>query len=126
MWRLRRFLRKIPLILEGTKWKRAVRVGPFSSFPSFSKGVAAVASSGPPKNPGVSAVLSFFFTGLGQIYNGQLAKGLVFMAVGFLNILLAFILIGFVTGPVFWIYGMYDAYKNAEKFNRGEGLDWGV
>lgn len=27
------------------------------------------------KNPGLAAVLSFFFMGLGQIYNGQIAKG---------------------------------------------------
>jgi TM2 domain-containing membrane protein YozV len=29
------------------------------------------------KNPGEAAVLSFLWTGLGQIYNGQLAKGIV-------------------------------------------------
>lgn len=85
-----------------------------------------VATNSPPKNPGVSAVLSFFFTGLGQIYNGQLAKGLTFIAIAVLNVLLAFVLIGFLTGPVFWIYGMYDAYRNAERFNRGEVLDWGA
>jgi TM2 domain-containing membrane protein YozV len=27
------------------------------------------------KNPGLAAVLSFFISGLGQIYNGQIAKG---------------------------------------------------
>lgn len=32
----------------------------------------------PPKNPGVAAVLSFFWTGLGQIYNGRIGKGLLF------------------------------------------------
>lgn len=30
-------------------------------------------------NPGTSAILSFFWTGLGQIYNGELGKGLLFM-----------------------------------------------
>jgi len=30
----------------------------------------------PAKNPGVAAVLSFFFSGLGQIYNGQILKGI--------------------------------------------------
>ena len=30
-------------------------------------------------NPGVSAVLSFVFTGLGQIYNGRIGKGLFLM-----------------------------------------------
>jgi TM2 domain-containing membrane protein YozV len=72
----------------------------------------------PAKNPGVAAVLSFFFTGLGQIYNGRLAKGLGFMVAGALNIALMFILIGFVTGPLFWIYNIYDAYRDAERINR--------
>jgi TM2 domain-containing membrane protein YozV len=31
------------------------------------------------KNPGVAAILSFFWPGLGQIYNGQIAKGIGIM-----------------------------------------------
>ena len=31
------------------------------------------------KNPGLAAVLSFFYMGLGQIYNGQIAKGIAFI-----------------------------------------------
>lgn len=60
---------------------------------------------------GIAAVLSFFLTGLGQIYNGQILKGLLFMLIQALNGLLMFVLIGFVTFPLFWVYGMYDAYK---------------
>ena len=62
---------------------------------------------------GIAAVLSFFITGLGQIYNGQILKGLLFMLIQALNGLLMFVLIGFVTFPLFWIYGMYDAYHIA-------------
>jgi TM2 domain-containing membrane protein YozV len=72
----------------------------------------------PAKNPGVAAVLSFFFTGLGQIYNGKLGKGFAFIALGLLNVLLVFVLIGLITGPIFWIYNIYDAYKDAEKINK--------
>ena len=88
----------------------------------------------PAKNPGVAAVLSFFFTGLGQIYNGRLLKGLAFMAAGALNIALMFIFIGFITGPLFWIYNIYDAYSDAERINRSNATprerlqprpDWG-
>jgi TM2 domain-containing membrane protein YozV len=88
----------------------------------------------PAKNPGIAAVLSFFFTGLGQIYNGRLLKGLAFMAAGALNIALMFVLIGFVTGPLFWIYNIYDAYSDAERINRSNATprdpiqprpDWG-
>lgn len=37
------------------------------------------ASYNPPKSPGLAAVLSFFFTGLGQIYCGRIGRGLIMM-----------------------------------------------
>ncbi len=69
------------------------------------------------KNSGLAAVLSFFYMGLGQIYNGQIAKGIFFIVLYSISWLLIFILVGLVTTPVLWIYGMYDAYKSAEKIN---------
>ena len=33
----------------------------------------------PQNHPGVAAVLSFLFNGLGQLYNGEIKKGLVIM-----------------------------------------------
>lgn len=72
------------------------------------------------KNPGIAAVLSALWVGFGQIYNGQIGKGLLFMILQILNCLLLFIVIGFITVPAFWIYGIYDAYKTAEKINTGE------
>lgn len=74
---------------------------------------------GPAKNPGLAAVLSFFYTGLGQIYNGQIAKGIAFLVIQ--SILLFFwwtIVLGIGAG-IFWVYGIYDAYKTAEKINAG-------
>ncbi|GAX91207.1 hypothetical protein [Effusibacillus lacus] len=70
------------------------------------------------KNPGIAAVLSFFFAGLGQIYNGQIGKGIGFIVAYFISVLLMFVLIGFITTPILWIWGMYDAYKTAERINR--------
>jgi TM2 domain-containing membrane protein YozV len=70
------------------------------------------------KNPGLAAILCFFFTGLGQIYNGQIGKGILFIIVQIVNIGLMFILIGFITYPIVWIWGMIDAYKTAEKINK--------
>jgi TM2 domain-containing membrane protein YozV len=67
------------------------------------------------KNPGVAAVLSFFVCGLGQIYNGQIGKGLIMMVCYFISWALMFILIGFITTPALWIWGMYDAYRTAGK-----------
>jgi len=70
------------------------------------------------KNAGLAAVLSFFYMGLGQIYNGQLAKGIVFMVAYTVSLIMIIILVGLITTPVLFVYGMYDAYKSAEKINR--------
>jgi TM2 domain-containing membrane protein YozV len=70
------------------------------------------------KNPGLAAVLSFFWMGLGQIYNGQLAKGILFMIVYGFSWVLMFVLIGFITTPILFIYGIWDAYTSAEKINQ--------
>jgi TM2 domain-containing membrane protein YozV len=70
------------------------------------------------RNPGIAAVLSFFWTGVGQIYNGQLVKGIILILVQMINAALMFVLIGFITYPIVWIWGMYDAYKTAERMNR--------
>lgn len=70
------------------------------------------------KNPGLAAILSFFFMGLGQIYNGQIAKGVAFIVGYTISFILMIVLIGFVTTPILWIWGMWDAYKSAEKINR--------
>ncbi len=70
------------------------------------------------KNPGLAAVFSFFYMGLGQIYNGQIAKGIAFIVAYSISIVLIFILIGIITTPILFIYGMYDAYKSAEKINQ--------
>lgn len=93
------------------------------------------------KNPGLAAILSFVFNGLGQIYNGQLKKGLVIMflsALSMLTFILGSILIAywlldryifnnefiigvtlFVTGLLFiciiGIYNIFDAYRVASK-----------
>lgn len=33
------------------------------------------------RNPGIAAVLSFFWTGVGQIYNGEIVKGIILILV---------------------------------------------
>ena len=71
------------------------------------------------KNPGIAAVLSFFWTGVGQIYNGQIMKGLLLIVVQIINSFLMLILIGFITFPLVWIWGIYDAYKVADRMNKG-------
>ena len=91
------------------------------------------------KNPGLAAVLSFVFNGLGQLYNGQILKGLTFIflsSVSMLVLVAGSILIGFwflgkvifdkelIVGLVLFfiglisicvigIYSIFDAYRVA-------------
>ena len=73
----------------------------------------------PPKNPGLAAVASFFFAGLGQIYNGEITKGFLLMAIQIVNVVLMIFLIGFVLYLIVWVYGIWDAYTTAERYNEG-------
>jgi TM2 domain-containing membrane protein YozV len=69
------------------------------------------------KSPGLAAVLSFFWAGLGQIYNGEISKGILLLVAYAISCLLIWVIVGFITTPILWIYGMVDAYRTAEKFN---------
>ena len=69
------------------------------------------------KDPGLAAVLSFFHAGLGQIYNGEIFKGLLYIVIQFVNFLLIFVFIGLITWPLFWIWGMIEAYNTAQDIN---------
>jgi len=73
------------------------------------------------KSPGLAAVLSFFICGLGQIYNGQLLKGLVLVVAYLISWLMMWILIGFITTPILWVWGIVDAYRKAQKINAQVG-----
>jgi len=71
-----------------------------------------------PKSPGVAVLLSFLLAGLGQIYNGQIGKGLLFMIAYLCSLGLMWVLIGFIIAPILWIWSMVDAYKTAERINQ--------
>jgi len=101
------------------------------------------------RNPYLALILSFFFVGWGQWYNGKTGAGLKFFGAflgsglliyfltqiasnqpltaqfvassqptttQFLLILLIALMIGI------WVYGMYDAYQNAERINRNKEI----
>lgn len=74
------------------------------------------------KNPGIAAVLSALWVGLGQIYNGEIGKGILLMVVYAISAFLIVLIIGFVTTPILWVYGVYDAYNSAKKINAGEKI----
>ena len=69
------------------------------------------------KNPGIAAVLSFFWTGVGQIYNGQIMKGLLLILVQIVNKPQKGNLFDRFTFPLVWIWGIYDAYSVANRLN---------
>ncbi|GEM_PF-625774 len=74
------------------------------------------------KNAGLAAVMSAVWCGLGQIYNGQIGKGIGMMILYFISAILIIVAIGFITTPIVWIWGMVDAYKTAERLNREAGI----
>lgn len=78
------------------------------------------------RNPLLAFVLSFFVTGLGQIYNGQLKRGILLLILIIpIHLLLGFIGVGSFYGfalilSVLMLYKLYvsfDAYINAKKLN---------
>ncbi|TFD97059.1 hypothetical protein [Jeotgalibacillus sp. R-1-5s-1] len=70
------------------------------------------------KNPGIAVLLSFFLTGLGQIYNGHILKGVLMIVLQIVNAFLVILFIGMITYPLVWVWGLYDAYKSADRINQ--------
>ena len=67
------------------------------------------------KNVGVALILSFFFTGSGQVYNGETGKGIGILIGSLIGYMLFII-----PGVLVVLYGLYDAYTTAQKMNKGE------
>jgi TM2 domain-containing membrane protein YozV len=72
------------------------------------------------KNEGIAAVASFIFPGFGQIYNGQIGKGIKFTIIGVALALSIAFLIGIIPYPIFWAYNIHDAYSTAKRINTGQ------
>ena len=92
-------------------------------------------------HPGTAAVLSFIFNGLGQLYNGQIFKGLVIISLSAVSMLvfiissisivlwllgkitsvtiliwgIALFLVSLVSICITGIYSIFDAYRVAVK-----------
>ena len=98
------------------------------------------------RSPLLAILLSLFFVGWGQWYNGKTWDGLKLLGAFLLSFFILLIFTSMMgTMPItaifvvilifiilaIWIYGIYDAYKNAERINNGEetfsgksGLFW--
>lgn len=69
----------------------------------------------PKKNSTASGILSFIVPGLGQLYNGHIARGVFWLIVGSLA--------WFSTGILGWVVHIaaaYTAYRRAEDMNSGK------
>ena len=55
------------------------------------------------KNPGLAGVYSFLWTGLGQIYNGEINKGLIQMTLSAVGMILV------ILGAIFIYFGCLEA-----------------
>jgi len=53
--------------------------------------------------------------GLGQLYNGQLMKGLVLLICGIAAVVAWQFLLGKILAPFLWLYAMSDAYLVARR-----------
>ena len=73
------------------------------------------------KSSGLAAVLSLFWPGVGQIYNGRFLSGILWFGVAAFNWLLTLVFIGYVTAPLVHLLSAYNAYKQAEKINLEKG-----
>ena len=67
------------------------------------------------KQPMLALAFSFLFTGLGQMYNGQYVKGLLFVAIQLVNFALIYWFVGLMTAPAFWLYALLEAVGTADR-----------
>lgn len=80
------------------------------------------------KNPELAAIASFFIPGIGQIYSGEVRKGIGFIIIGVIfgsitglmlwqhRMMVPFLVSG-ASYLLIWMYNIYDAYRTAEAIN---------
>ena len=69
------------------------------------------------KSPTIAVLWSFLFTGIGLVYLGKTAKGLLIFSIGVLFNVLGIIVIGLFhyLSILTWILGLYITYKDSKK-----------
>ncbi len=82
-----------------------------------------------PKSVGLAVIASFFLPGLGSIINGQGGKGAVILVSYLVLQFLFWLTIWFLLGLIFlpfilglWVWGMYDGYEGARRWNASHGI----
>jgi TM2 domain-containing membrane protein YozV len=70
------------------------------------------------RRPVLASILSALFMGLGQVYNGEIAKAVFFVILYAVSIAMTYFMIGFLTTPILWVWGVVDAYRSAKKIQK--------
>ena len=99
-------------------------VGLFLCLPNFA--ISKELKPGDPgyKDPAIAALISFVVLGGGQIYVGDVTRGLIVFFGGYVAIVLSAIVLGlmvYLTWVAVEIYSVYDAYNLAKKYNAQGG-----
>lgn len=103
---------------------------PTAGLPSAVPSSPQVMIIRPSKSPGVAAVLSVVWCGLGHIYNGKIGSGIMLMILYPVSAFASWVgLLASIGGsgsgallifaaPVVWIHAVVSAYRTAERINR--------
>ena len=75
------------------------------------------------KNSGLAAVLSLTIPGLGQMYAGQIGRGLLLLFIGIpLTVIIAlfffWLILPLFLPLAFWIWNIFDAYNICNEYNK--------
>ena len=94
-----------------------LRVMPIQRETSFSRVTVGT------KNSGLAAVFSLIIPGLGQIYAGQIGRGLLFLFLGIpmtvvIALLFFWLILPLFLPLAFWIWNIFDAYNICNDYNR--------
>lgn len=108
---------------DGQPWPPiATSPGRYAAPPAPQVANHAPAQAYAPKSPGLALVASFLAPGLGQLINGEIGKGIVFLLAYLVALVSVFMLIGFVLVPALWVWAMVDAYGSAKSWNLAHGI----
>jgi TM2 domain-containing membrane protein YozV len=75
-----------------------------------------------PKSPALSVLLSVFIPGLGSMVNDNIGVGVAILVLNIIGWILAIVLIGIPLAIGTWIWGLVDAHKSAQRWNRAHGI----
>jgi TM2 domain-containing membrane protein YozV len=84
------------------------------------------------KDPAIACTMSIFVPGLGQLYNGEMGKGIAFMATSYGSLAVGAIAlsthndglatVGFITAAVSYLWSMVDASISSNALNKHHAL----